>query len=135
VIPSRDAAHCTPESLAAAKAWHDANGKIAALNARAAKYGPHTVTPEEMRDAYDRLATATPTFAAAIPDKLATYQAADWPGWTAAEHSEAYRQAQDAWSTAHQLGRAEFERLQQIKLSQPKQPTRKTPGGSSRRGR
>lgn len=128
MIPGRDAAHSTPASLAAAKAWHDANGHLDALNARAAKYGPQTVTPEEMRDAYDRIATATPAFAAAMPDRLATYNAANWPGWTPAERSEAHRRAQDAWATAHQIDRTQFERLQQAKRDQPKTTRRKTRG-------
>jgi hypothetical protein len=136
VIPGRDAAHSTPDSLAAAKEWREANGQIAALNARAAKYGPDTVTPEEMRDAYDRLATAQPQFAAAIPDRLATYRAADWPGWTPAERAEAHRKAQDAWTTAHEIDRAQFERLQQLKLaerSERKPATRKAPNARTRR--
>lgn len=129
MIPSRDAAHCTPESLAAANAWNAANSALAELHERERKHGPDAVTTDEHIEARQAIDEAAAKLT--MPTHLLRYSHHDWTGGNALSRGEQWRQAQDAWATAHNIDRTQFERLQQIKLSERKTTTRRrTRGGT-----
>lgn len=108
-----DPDHSTPASLAQAAEWHAANQALAELRERERKLGPDSVTTDEHTAARKRVDKATK--ALTIPAHLLRYSDQDWTHHSPLGKREQWRQAQDAWGIAHQIWRADFERLQAIK--------------------
>jgi hypothetical protein len=122
MIPSRDSGHYTADSLAAANEWHAANEQLAALHERERKHGADAVSTAEHIEARQRIDAALT--ALTIPHHLLRYAERDWQGSNTLGRQEQWRQAQDAWATAHGIDRTQYERLQEIKLRQRRPRTR-----------
>lgn len=123
----RDPNHSTPESLAAADEWHAARAEIAEIIERITECGYFSVTPDEHAHAHTRMTEATDNLH--IPRRLLVFNPDDWPGRDPKHQfsidilrrGEQHRQAQDAWCTAHQIGRVPFEALATTKAAQLRQ--------------